>query len=221
MEGSEPAEMVAPGAVEAGPRSSATAEAAVDVTMGEAPVHGAERAGADMTMEEVASASGQEAALASGSPSQQDPLAEPAGTVEDGAVEPLTEALEEEVLAPGAPTVEAWVPEPSSVEALAPEVPAVEGPVPLRGRAPTTVDLTPDDTPLDKGKQVMGVEGGKFADQAAASTAVGEVETAGEAGPSMGPADALAGSSSSWPDIVALAIARAEAEISRWGGASL
>jgi hypothetical protein len=43
----------------------------------------------------------------------------------------------------------------------------------------------------------------------------------GEAGPSAGPGDAPAGSSSSWPDIAALAIARAEAEILRWGGPSL
>jgi ABC-type branched-subunit amino acid transport system substrate-binding protein len=58
MEGSELAEMVAPSAVEAGPRSSATAEAAIEVTTGEAPVRGVERAGADVTMEEVASVSG-------------------------------------------------------------------------------------------------------------------------------------------------------------------
>jgi hypothetical protein len=67
MEGSEPVEMVAPGAVEAGPRSSVTAEAAVEVMTSEAPVRGAEQASADVTMEEVASVSGQEAALARGS----------------------------------------------------------------------------------------------------------------------------------------------------------
>jgi hypothetical protein len=50
--------MMAPGAVKAGPRSSATAEAAVEVVMGEAPVCSAERVGVDVTMEEVASASG-------------------------------------------------------------------------------------------------------------------------------------------------------------------
>jgi hypothetical protein len=74
--------------------------------------------------------------------------------VEGGAVEPLTGALEEEAPAPGAPTV----------EAPALEAPVVEGPVPLGGRAPMTVDLTLNDTPLDKGKQVMGVEGGEAAD---------------------------------------------------------
>jgi hypothetical protein len=79
------------------------------------------------------------------------------------------------------------------------------------------VVLTLDDTPLDKGKQVMGVDGGEATDQAGASTAAGAAGAVGEAGPSAGPGDALAGSSSSWPDIAALAIARAEAEIPRWG----
>jgi hypothetical protein len=153
VEGSEPAEMVAPRAVEAGPRSSEMAKAAVEVVTSEAPVRGVERAGADVTMEEVASASGQEAALAWGSRPQQDPSVELAGTVEGGAVEPLTGAPEEEALAPGAPTVEAPVPEPSSVEAPALEAPAVEGPVPLGGWAPMTVDLTPDDTPWTKGNK--------------------------------------------------------------------
>jgi hypothetical protein len=105
--------------------------------------------------------SGQEAALERGSRPQQDPSVEPTGTVEGGAVEPLTGAPEEEVPAPGAPTVEARVPELSSIEVPALEAPAVEGPVPLGGRAPMTVDLTLDDTPLDKGKQVMGVEGAR------------------------------------------------------------
>jgi hypothetical protein len=158
VEGSEPAEMVAPCAVEAGPRSSATAEAAIEVATGEAPVRGVERARADVTIEEVASVSGQEAALARGLLPQQDPLAEPAGTMEGGAVEPLTGAPGEEALAPEVPTVEARVPEPSSVEA-----PVVEGPAPLGGRAPTAVDLTLDDIPLDKGKQAMRVEGGEVA----------------------------------------------------------
>jgi hypothetical protein len=147
VEGSELAEMVAPGAVDAGPRSSAMAEAAVEVVVGEAPIRGAERAGTDMTMEEVASASGQEAAPVRGSRPQQDPLAQPAGTVEGGAVEPLTGAPEEEAPALGAPTVEAPALEPSSVEAPAPEALAVEGPVPLGGRVPMIVDLTLDDTP--------------------------------------------------------------------------
>jgi hypothetical protein len=58
VEVSEPAEMVALGAVVAWPRSLVTTEAAVEVMTGEAPIHGAERAGADVTMEEVTSASG-------------------------------------------------------------------------------------------------------------------------------------------------------------------
>jgi hypothetical protein len=137
--------------------------------------------------------------------------------VEGEAVEPLTGAPEEEVPASGAPTVEARVAEPSLVEAPAPEAPAVEGPVPLGGWAPMTVDLTLDDTPLDKGKQVMGVEGGEAADQAGASTTIGEAGTAGEAGPFTGPGDAPFRLSSSWPDIAALARAWAKAEIPRWG----
>jgi hypothetical protein len=84
-----------------------------------------------------------------------------------------------------------------------------------------TMDLTLDDTPLDKGKQVMGVEGGEAADQAGASTTVEEAGTAGEVGPSAGPGDAPAGSSSSWPNIATLAIARAETEIPRWGAVPL
>jgi hypothetical protein len=203
-EGSEPAKAAALDVVEAG-----TAEAVVAVATGEAPVHDAERAGAYVTVKEVASVSGQEAALARGSRPQQDPLGEPASTVEGGAVEPLTGALEEEAPAPEVLTVEARIPEPSSVEALAPEAPAVEG---ARPHAPL------DDIPLDKGKQAMGVEGGEVADQAGVTTAIGEVDTAGEAGPSAGPGDAPAGSSSSWPDIAALAIARAETELPRWGG---
>jgi hypothetical protein len=209
VEGSEPVKAAALDVVEAGPRSSGTAEAAVAVATGEAPVHDAERAGADVTMEEVASASGQETARARGSRPQQGPLAEPAGMVEVGAVEPLSGAPEEEAPVPEVPTVEARAPAPSSVEAPAPEAPAV---VSARPHVPL------DNIPLDKGKQAMGVEGGEVADQAGVATAVGEVDTAGEAGPSAGPGDAPAGSSSSWPDIAALAIARAETELPRWGG---
>jgi hypothetical protein len=144
-EGSEPAKAAALDVVEAG-----TTEAAVAVATGEAPVHDAERAGADVTMKEVASVSGQEVALARGSRPQQDPLVEPAGTVEGGAVEPLTGALEEEAPAPEVLTVEARIPEPLSVEAPAPEAPAVEG---ARPHAPL------DDILLDKGKQAMGSRG--------------------------------------------------------------
>jgi hypothetical protein len=212
VEGAEPAKAAALDVVEAGPRSSGTAEAAVAVATGEAPVRDAERAGADVTREEVASVSGQETVLAKGSQPRQGPLAEPAGMVEVGAVEPLSGAPEEEAPAPAVPTVEARVPEPSSVEAPAPEAPAV---VSARPHAPL------DNISLDKGKQTMGVEGGEVADQAGVATAVGEVDTAGEAGPSAGPGDAPAGSSSSWPDIAALAIARAETELPKWGGPSL
>jgi hypothetical protein len=60
-----------------------------------------------------------------------------AATVEGGAVEPPPEAPEKEVPA---------------VKALTPVVPAVEGPAPTEELAPVTVDLTLDDSPLDKGK---------------------------------------------------------------------
>jgi hypothetical protein len=51
-------------------------------------------------------------------------------------------------------------------------VPAVEGPALTEELAPVTVDLTLDDSPLDKGKKVVGVEGGEAADQAGALTVV-------------------------------------------------
>jgi hypothetical protein len=134
--------VVAPSTGEAEPRPSSTVEAAVEATTAEASVHDAERADADVAMEEVPPMTGQEAAQA-GEP-QQDPPAEPTATVEGGATEPLPKAPEEEAL---------------TVEALAPEVSAVEGLALTEELAPVTVDLTLDDSPLDKGKQVVGVEG--------------------------------------------------------------
>jgi hypothetical protein len=185
-------------------------------------------------MEEVAPAPGQEVASARGPLPQQDLLVWPVGTVESEAVElptgvPEEGAPEVEAPAPGAPSVEMPAPEPPTVEAAtletstadvpAPGVPATEGPATAEGQAP--VVLTLDDTPLDKGKQAMGVEGGEATDQAGASTVAGAAGAAVEADPSVGPGDALAASSSSWPDIAALVIARAEEEIPRWGGPSL
>jgi hypothetical protein len=156
-------------------------------------------------MEEVPPAAGQEVAQAGEPQPQQDPPAEPAATVEGGVVEPPPEAPEEEV---------------SVVEGPAPEVPVVEGLTPAEESAPVAVDLTLNDSPLDKRKQVVGVEGGEAMDQAGASVAINEAGAAGEAGPSAGPEDTPAGSSSSWPDITALALARVEAEIPRWGDRS-
>jgi predicted nucleic acid-binding Zn-ribbon protein len=79
------------------------------------------------------------------------------------------------------------------------------------------VDLTLDDSPLDKGKQVVRVEEVDAVDQAGPSAAVDRAGAAGQVGPSAGPESALAGPPSGWPDIAALALARAEEEIPRWG----
>jgi hypothetical protein len=132
-------EVVAPSTGEAEPRSSLTAEAAVEAATAEASVRDAERADADVVMEEVPPAAGQEATQAGEPQPQQDPSVELATTVEGGVVEPSPEAPEEEVL-------------------------AVEGPSPTKESAPVTIDLTLDDSPLDKGKQVVGVEGGEAVD---------------------------------------------------------
>jgi hypothetical protein len=112
-------------------------EAAVKAITAEASVRDAERADADVTMEGVPPAAGHEVTQAREPQPQQDPPAEPAATVEGGAVEPPPEAPGEEVPA---------------IEAPAPEVPAVEGPALTEERVPVTVDLTLDDSPLDKGK---------------------------------------------------------------------
>jgi hypothetical protein len=149
----------------------------------------------------------------------------PAGAPEDVAPEvevPVAEAPLAGAPVSEPPTGEVPAPEASTAEAPAPGVPVAEGPVTAEGRVPVVVAL--EDAPLDKGKQIMGVEGGEATSQAGASTAVEAAGAAGEvneAGPSAGPGDAPAASSSSWPDIAALAIARAEEEIPRWGGPSL
>jgi hypothetical protein len=222
---SDPARAVAPGPVEAEPRALPSAEATVEVAV--------ERAGADATVEGAAPAPEQEVAPARGPQPQQDLPARPVGTAEGEVVEPSTGAPEEvapevEVPVAGAPlagapvseppTGEVLAPEASTAEAPAPEVPVAEGPVTAEGRVPVVVAL--DDAPLDRGKQIMGVEGGEATSRADASTSAGAAGATGEAneaGPSARPGDAPAASSSSWPDFVALVIARAE-EIPRWGG---
>jgi hypothetical protein len=156
------------------------------------------------------------------------------GTTEGGAVEPSAgapEAAAPEVEVPvaGAPVVgapaseppsgEVPAPEASTAEAPAPEALVAEGPVTAEGRAPVVVTL--DDAPLDKGKEIVGAEEGETTSRAEASTPVGAASEGNEAGPSTGPGGAPAASSSSWPDFAALAIARAEEEIPRWGGPPL
>jgi hypothetical protein len=61
-QGSGLAEVVAPSTGAAEPRSSSTAEAAVEATTAEASVRDTERADADVVMEEVPPAAGREAA---------------------------------------------------------------------------------------------------------------------------------------------------------------
>jgi hypothetical protein len=227
--GSEPARVVAPGPVEAGPKSLPTAEVTAEAA--------AEGAAADATAEGAAPGSEREAASARGPQPQQDPPVQTVGAAAGEVTEPSTGApgaAAPEVVVPvaGAPAVGAPVSEPpsgevpapeaSTVEAPAPEVLVAEGPVTADGRAPVVIAL--DDAPLDKGKEVMGAEEGETASRAVAPIPAGAVEAAGEgdeAGPSTGPGGAPAASSSSWPDFAALAIARAEEEIPRWGGPPL
>jgi hypothetical protein len=146
-QGSGPSEVAAPSTGGAELGSSSTAKATVEAAMAEASIRDAERAGADVVMEEVLPAVGQEAAQPREPQPQQDPPAEPAATVEGGVVEPPPVVLEEEVL-------------------------VVEGPAPVEGSMPAMVDLTLDDSPLDKGKQVVGVEGVEAVDQAGPSAVV-------------------------------------------------
>jgi hypothetical protein len=141
-------------------------------------------------MGEVPPSAGQDAAQPGEPRPQQDPPAEPAATVEGGVIEPPPEVPEE-------------------------EVPVVEGPALAEGSTPAMVDLTLDDSPLDKGKQVVGVKGVEAVDQAGPSAVVGEAGAAGEAGPSTGPENAPAEPSSEWPDLATLALVRAEEEIPR------
>jgi hypothetical protein len=217
---------VALGPVEAGPKVLPSAEATAEVA--------AVGAAAEATAEGAAPAPEQEVAPAREPQPQQDLPVQPVGTTEGGAVEasagaPEAAAPEVEVPVARAPAVGAPASEPPSGEVPAPEastagVPApealvVEGPVTAEGQAPVVVTL--DDAPLYRGKEIMGAEEGETTSRAEASTPVGAVGEGNEAGPSTGPGGAPAASSSSWPDFAALAIARAEEEIPRWGGPPL
>jgi hypothetical protein len=96
-------------------------------------------------------------------------------------------------------------------------VPAVEGSAPAEGSTPAMVDLTLDNSPLDKGKQVVGVGEVEAVDQAGPLAAVDGAGATAQAGPSARPESAPAGPSSEWPDLAALALVWAEEEIPRWG----
>jgi hypothetical protein len=129
---------------------------------------------------EVPAKAGQEAAQPKEQQPQQDQPAKPAVEVESGA---------------GAP--------PPVVPVVAPVNEAL---APPQGSAPAMVDLTLDDSPVDKGKQVVGIEGVKAVDQA---------------GPSATPESDLAEASAAWPDLAGLALVRAEDELLRWGRSAL
>jgi hypothetical protein len=195
-QGSVPSEVAAPSTGGAEPGSSSTTEATVEATTAEASVRDVGQADADEVMEEVLPAAGQEAAQPGPPRPQQDLPVEPAATVEGGVVEPPPVVLEE-------------------------EVPAVEGPAPTKGSTPAMVDLTLDDSPLDKGKQLVGVEEVEAVDQASPLATVDGAGAAAQAGPSAGPESGPARPSSEWPDLAALALVRAEEKIPRWGGPSL
>jgi hypothetical protein len=85
-------------------------------------------------------------------------------------------------------------------------VPVVEVLAPPQGSTPALIDLTLDDSPADKGKQVADVEAAEAADRAGTSTALeGDYAEA----------------SAEWPDFTGLALVRAEEELPRWGRSTL
>jgi hypothetical protein len=96
-------------------------------------------------------------------------------------------------------------------------VPVIEAPALAQGLTPAVVDLTLDDSPVDKGKQVVGVEEVEAVDQAGPFMAIEGAEAADQAGPSMAPEGDLAGAPAAWPDLAGLALVRAEEELPCWG----
>jgi hypothetical protein len=68
------------------------------------------------------------------------------------------------------------------------------------------IDLTLDDSPANKGKQVADVEAAEAADRAGTSTALEGDQAEVSAG---------------WPDFTGLALVRAEEELPRWGRSTL
>jgi hypothetical protein len=82
----------------------------------------------------------------------------------------------------------------------------VEVPAPPQGSTPALINLTLDDSSVDKGKQVAGVEGVEAADQASTSAV---------------PEGDQAEASAVWSDLAGLALVRAEEELPRWGRSTL
>jgi hypothetical protein len=89
----------------------------------------------------------------------------------------------------------------------------------VQGPTLAVVNLTLDDSPVDKGKQVVGVEGVEAADQVGPSMAVEGAEAADQASPSTTPESDLVRAPVAWPDLAGLALVRAEEELPRWGSA--
>jgi hypothetical protein len=79
-------------------------------------------------------------------------------------------------------------------------VPVVEVPAPPQGSTPALIDLTLDDSPADKGKQVADVEAAEAADRACTSAALEGDQAEASAG---------------WLDFAGLALMRVEEELPR------
>jgi hypothetical protein len=87
-----------------------------------------------------------------------------------------------------------------------PVEPAVEVVAPPQGSTPALIDLTLNDSPADKGKQVADVEVAEAVDRAGTSAALEGDQAEASAG---------------WPDFAGLALMRAEDELPRWGRSTL
>jgi hypothetical protein len=85
-------------------------------------------------------------------------------------------------------------------------VPVVEVPAPPQGLTPALIDLTLDDSPADKGKQVADIEATEATDQASTSPAL----EGDQAEVSIG-----------WSYFAGLALVRSEEELPRWGRSTL
>jgi hypothetical protein len=79
-------------------------------------------------------------------------------------------------------------------------VPVVEVLAPPQGSTSALIDLTLDDSPTDKGKQVADVEAAEALDQACTSAALEGDQAEASAG---------------WPDFAGLALMRAKKELPR------
>jgi hypothetical protein len=99
--------------------------------------------------------------------------------------------------------------------------PVVEVVAPAQGSTSALIDLTLDDSTVDKGKQVVGVEGAEAVDQAGPPVTVEGAKAVDEAGPSAAPESDLAEAPAAWSDLAGLALVWAEEELPRWGRSAL